>query len=78
MPGCNECKFEETRLDDDLLSNRKCLIGKDKEMEQWWKINGIKVSGSKLDDMPCYEHYEGTKKLITIDDKIDDMFDLLK
>ncbi len=77
MAGCNECKFNETKLDNNLKSNRKCLLGKDTEMNEWWKNNGSKIN-EDLDDMICQEYNDVAKTLIKMNDKASEILDLLK
>ena len=77
MAGCNECKFNETKLDDNLKSNRKCLLDKDTEMNEWWNNNGSKIN-EKLDNMVCQEYNDVTKTLIKMNDKASEMLNLLK
>jgi hypothetical protein len=77
MAGCNECKFNETKLDDNFKSNRKCLLGFDDKMNEWWKNNGNKIN-EDLDDMECHEYNDVAKTLDKMNEKASEMLNLLK
>ena len=76
MPGCNECKYKKSKLDD-LKINRKCLLGFDKKMNEWWSKNGHKIN-EDLDDMDCHEYSDDVKVLNDLNKKASELLKKLK
>lgn len=82
MPGCNLCRFHESKLNwgDDgklLPSTYSCSNGKNTETNEWWKNNGRKLS-EPLDDMICHDFTDSRKTLNSMSDKLDEMLKLVK
>lgn len=80
MAGCNECKFYDSKLGDYLNGRfqmiRNCTLGKNDEMNKWWEDNGKKQAD--LDNMECHDYHDSTKALISLNNKAQEILDLLR
>jgi hypothetical protein len=77
MAGCNECKYEKTKLDDNLKITRKCLLDFNDKMNDWWDNNGSKIN-EDLDDMVCHEYNDVAKTLDKMNEKASELLKMIK
>ena len=77
--GCNNCKHYKTEFDfwGEKPTQRICLSGKNKEVNEWWNNNGRKTIEDDIDSMDCFEPTESSVRLEKMSSLIDKMSEII-
>lgn len=81
MPGCLNCKHNQSRIIENSSDNTNpkttlkfsCELGFDKKNNKWWEQNGKKTTSEDMDDMECYEDSDISKALSKMNELVDKM-----
>ena len=78
--GCNNCKHYKTEFDfwGEKPTQRICLSGKNKEVNEWWNNNGRKTIEDDIDSMDCFEPTESSVMLNKMSSLIDKMSEIIE
>jgi hypothetical protein len=77
--GCNNCKHYKTEFDfwGEKPTQRICLSGKNKEVNEWWNNNGRKTIEDDIDSMDCFEPTESSVRLGVMSSLLDKMSEII-
>lgn len=74
--NCIDCKHYKSEIvfsdKNEIKSNKTCLVGNIKEMQEFWVNNHWKIRGKdEIDNLPCFEENNISKSLRIMSNTLD-------